>query len=113
MSWPSSLATPKGLFTSCSSRTHTDAASVCLSLTRSSASASLSSNSVSDAHYFRMHGPLVRSCWTDLRRANRLSHAEANHDTLSAASRRSSFIRQAEATVDVLPVVHHPDIAGR
>jgi len=49
----------------------------------------------------------------DLRRANRFGHSEEDHDALTAAARREHFVGVAEAAFDVLPVVHHPDIARR
>src|SRR5262245_39965011 len=55
---------------------------------------------------------LVRPRRPDLRRTHRLGHAEEDHDALAAAARRERLI-DAEAAVDVLPVVHHPNIARR
>src|SRR5271169_845771 len=49
----------------------------------------------------------------DLRGADRLSHAVEDRNALAAAQGRECFGGRAEATVDVLPIVHHPDIAGR
>src|SRR5215831_2155825 len=51
-------------------------------------------------------------CRTDLRRTNGLGHAKENDDALASATSRSGLIRYVEATVDVLPVVHRPHIAG-
>src|SRR5262249_1497677 len=48
----------------------------------------------------------------DLRRTHRLSHAEEDYDALTAAARGQRLAGVFVATVDVLPVVHHPDIAG-
>src|SRR5262245_6345754 len=56
---------------------------------------------------------LVRSCRPDLRRAHGLGHAEEDHDPLAAAAGRERLLGIAEAAVDVLPVVHNPDVAGR
>src|SRR5262245_45160101 len=49
----------------------------------------------------------------DLGSSDGLGHAEEDRDTLAAAARRERLVRVAEAAVDVLPVVHHPDIARR
>src|SRR5262245_40484886 len=48
---------------------------------------------------------------SDLRCTHRLCHAEEDHDTLAAAARRQRLGSVFVAAVDVLPVVHHPDIA--
>src|SRR5262245_26351098 len=48
---------------------------------------------------------------SDLRCTHRLCHAEEDHDTLAAAARRQRLAGVSVTTVDVLPVVHHPDIA--
>ena len=40
-------------------------------------------------------------------------HAVEDHDALAAAAGRKRFARRADAAVDILPVVHHPDIASR
>src|SRR5215475_10182141 len=53
------------------------------------------------------------ACGSDLRGAHRLSHAEEDHDALTAAARGQRLACVFVATVDVLPVVHHPDIARR
>jgi hypothetical protein len=47
---------------------------------------------------------LYGSCWTDLRCAHRLGHAEEDRDTLTAAAGRKLFRFEAKAAVDVLPV---------
>lgn len=57
--------------------------------------------------------PSVRPRRTDLRRADRLRHAEEDRDALSTAACRQGFVDHAEAAVDVLPVVHDPDVTGR
>src|SRR5208282_2056053 len=56
---------------------------------------------------------LIRTSWPDLRGAHRLGHAKKHSHTLSAATRRKRFLGITEAAVDVLPVVHRPDVAGR
>src|SRR5262252_4606916 len=53
------------------------------------------------------------TCWPDLWRAHRLRHAVEDHDALAAAARRERVSSVFVATVDVLPVVRHPDIARR
>jgi hypothetical protein len=45
-----------------------------------------------------------------LRRAYRLRHSEEDRDALTAAAGRQDFRGDAEATIDVLPIVHDPDI---
>jgi hypothetical protein len=49
----------------------------------------------------------------DLRRAHRLRHAVENHHALAAAAGRKRLGRISVAAVDVLPVVHRLDVAGR
>jgi hypothetical protein len=49
----------------------------------------------------------------DLRGANRLGHAEEDHHALAAAAGRERFVGTWEAAIDVLPVVHHPDVTRR
>src|SRR5262245_2979867 len=56
---------------------------------------------------------LERARRADLRGPHRLGHAEEDHDTLAPAARRERLVGAAEAAVDVLPVVHHPDVARR
>ena len=67
---------------------------------------------------FRSWGPSGRgdgALWlpgrTDLRCTHRLGHAEEDHHTLPAAAGRECFGRYPEAALNVLPVVHHPDVA--
>src|SRR5262245_48446316 len=48
-----------------------------------------------------------------LRRTHRLGHAEEDRDALAAAARREHLAGVLVATVDVLPVVHHPNVARR
>src|SRR5262245_34795847 len=48
---------------------------------------------------------------SDLRRAHGLCHAEEHRNPLAAAARRECLAGVFVATVDVLPVVHHPDVA--
>jgi hypothetical protein len=55
---------------------------------------------------------LGRSRWPNLWCADRLGHAVEDRNALAAAAGRKRFGRRAEAAVDVLPVVHHPDIPG-
>ena len=59
------------------------------------------------------HGLLQWSGGADLRDVHRLGHAEEDHDALSAAASRQRFARVFVAAVDVLPVVHDPDVARR
>src|SRR5262249_22485361 len=54
---------------------------------------------------------LVRAGGSDLRCTHRFGHAKEDRHTLTAAARRERFFGFAEATVDVLPVVHHPNVA--
>ena len=49
----------------------------------------------------------------DLRCANWLGHSIKDHHALAAAARRERFSGIPEATVNVLPVVHRPDVARR
>src|SRR5262245_36640484 len=56
---------------------------------------------------------LVRARRADLRRTHRLGHAEEDHDALAAAARREHLVGGSVATVNVLPVVHHPHVARR
>src|SRR5208283_3161175 len=51
--------------------------------------------------------------WPDLRRAHGLGHAVEYHDALAAAARRERLRRAGVTAVDVLPVVHRPDVARR
>jgi hypothetical protein len=48
----------------------------------------------------------------DLRRPNRFGHTVENHNPLPATSSRERFRGRADTAVDVLPVVHRPDVAG-
>src|SRR5262245_17018319 len=54
---------------------------------------------------------VVTSSRSDLGRAHGLCHAEEHDDPLAAAARRERLVGAAVATVDVLPVVRHPDVA--
>src|SRR5215468_5370282 len=54
---------------------------------------------------------LIGTSRTDLRRAHGLCHAEEHDDPLAAAARRECLVRVFVATIDVLPVVHHPHVA--
>src|SRR5215470_5777738 len=54
---------------------------------------------------------VVAACRPNLRRTHRLGHAEEDHNALAAAPRRERLVAVSVATVDVLPVVHHPDVA--
>src|SRR5499426_623391 len=56
---------------------------------------------------------LRRTRRPDLRRTHRLGHAEEDRHSLAAAARRERLVRNPEAAVDVLPVVHHPHVPGR
>jgi hypothetical protein len=56
---------------------------------------------------------VVAACWTDLRCVYRLRHAVEDRDALAAASGREYLVGVAEAAVDILPVVHQPDVARR
>ena len=38
-------------------------------------------------------------------------HAVEDHDTLTTAARRKRLFGRTDTTVDILPVVHHPDVA--
>src|SRR6516164_11416635 len=49
----------------------------------------------------------------DLRGADRLGHPKEDHDALTATAGRERLIRYPKATVDILPVVHDPDITCR
>ena len=49
----------------------------------------------------------------DLRCAHRLGHAVEDHDALAAAAGRERLVGRTDTAVDVLPVVHHPDVACR
>src|SRR5271166_3515076 len=44
---------------------------------------------------------------------DRLGHAVEDCDTLAAAAGRERFVRYAKAAVNILPVVHDPDVARR
>ena len=50
---------------------------------------------------------------TDLRWPHRLCHAEEDYHALAAAAGRQCFAVLAKAAINVLPVVHDPDITGR
>src|SRR5580704_1544520 len=50
---------------------------------------------------------------SDLRHTHRLGHAVENYNALAAAARRQRLGRLAIASVYVLPVVRHPNVAGR
>src|SRR5215467_9233100 len=54
---------------------------------------------------------VVPASRSDLRRAHGLCHPEEHDDSLAAATRRERLAGVLIATVDVLPVVHHPDVA--
>src|ERR1700757_1564562 len=56
---------------------------------------------------------LRRSGRPDLRCTYWLRHPEEDHDTLSAAPGRKRFVRNAEAAIDVLPIIHDPNVARR
>src|SRR5262245_37525709 len=56
---------------------------------------------------------LRRARRPDLRRTHRLGHAEEDRHSLAAATRRQRLASVFIATVDVLPVVHHPHVARR
>src|SRR5262249_47191264 len=56
---------------------------------------------------------LRRTRRPDLRCAHRLGHAEEDRHTLTTAAGRERLVGVSEATVDVLPVVHHPHVARR
>ena len=49
----------------------------------------------------------------DLRGSHRFGHTIEDEDVLAAAARRERFVRVAETTIDVFPVVHEPHVAGR
>src|SRR5271165_2225139 len=58
----------------------------------------------------------MRSVWTSrayLRGAYRLGHAVEDSHALSAAARRERLFGCTDTAVDVLPVVHHPDVSRR
>src|SRR5262249_14927481 len=56
---------------------------------------------------------LRRARRPDLWCADGLGHTVEDHDALTAAARRGRFISAREAAVDVLPVVHRPDVSCR
>src|SRR5262245_57829762 len=55
----------------------------------------------------------VRPCRSDLRRAHGLRHPMEDGHALAAAAGRDRLAGVSVATVDVLPVVHHPHVPGR
>ena len=57
--------------------------------------------------------PYRLSHWSDLRHSHWLGHAVENYNALAAAARRQRLGRLAIASVNVLPVVRHPDVARR
>src|SRR5215813_10005555 len=54
---------------------------------------------------------LVRPRRADLRRAHGLRHPMEDGHALSTAAGRERFCGAGKTAVDVLPVVHHPDVA--
>src|SRR5262249_41372384 len=56
---------------------------------------------------------LVRLCRSDLRRAHGFRHPREDGHALAAAAGRERLAGVSVATVDVLPVVHHPHVPGR
>src|SRR5262245_31626974 len=54
---------------------------------------------------------LVRPRRSDLRRAHGLRHPMEDDHALSTAAGRERFCGAGKTAVDVLPVVHHPDVA--
>src|SRR5208283_4153057 len=63
-----------------------------------------------------LHARLTRSRRlrrTDLWCPHGFGHAVENRHALAAASGRERLLGLANTTADVLPVIHHPDIAGR
>jgi len=56
---------------------------------------------------------LIGTRWPNLWCAHRLGHAVEHDDSLAAATGRKRLQGLADATVNVLPVVQHPDVACR
>jgi len=46
-----------------------------------------------------------------LRRAHWFRHPEEDHDTLSAAPGWERFVGNAQAAINLLPIVHDPNVA--
>src|SRR5271169_3926601 len=49
----------------------------------------------------------------DQRSADGLRHTVEDDDTIARAERRQGFVGFAEALLAILPIVGHPDVAGR
>src|SRR5262249_61257523 len=50
---------------------------------------------------------------SDLRRAHGLCHTEEHYAPLAAAAGRKRLLRRTDAALDVLPIIHNPDISRR
>src|SRR5262245_25270269 len=78
---------------------------VCLSLIQISSHRSISS-AHSWARYRFLH-------WADQRRADRLGHPVEADNALAGTAGRERLGVALQERLDVLPVVAHPDVAGR
>src|SRR5262245_5819448 len=58
-------------------------------------------------------GSFKGTSWPDLWWSHRFRHAEEDDHALAAATCGDSFGRDAETAINILPVVHDPNIARR